>query len=69
MAQAAIVYIYEELDKSDHWVGRRELCFVCATKAAVKHTNQEFRIYVESSDMELTHCQHCGQYISDSLDT
>ena len=69
MAYINIAYIYEELDESDQWVGKRELCFVCATKAAVKHTNQEFRIYIESTDMELTRCQHCGQYLSDSLNT
>ena len=69
MAYVNITYIYEELGESDHWVDRRELCFVCATRAAVKHTKQKFRIYVESTDMELTQCQHCGQYISDSLNT
>ena len=62
-----IKYVHVRIDDRDRRGSEDSLCFICASKAAVKANTDKEIIAIRTLDYEYEECYNCGTIIEDEI--
>jgi len=63
MANTNVLFKHKDMNRDEE-----TLCFICATKRALKLNPEKEQIYIESTSYEFSTCRDCGEPLRDTIE-